>query len=97
MRSRRGAAALPAAALLVSAMLASATPTSYVGTGNGGQTVGEINNFPGASVGAVRHGAVRAGTAAPTRFMIRCRVWFSLVSEECLALPRLMARMGDER
>src|ERR1700722_16173004 len=66
MRSRRGAAALVAAALLVSAMLASATPTSYeppafvanpvehvntlIGTGNGGQTVGEINNFPGASV-----------------------------------------------
>jgi predicted alpha-1,2-mannosidase len=66
MRSRRGAAALVAAVLLVSAMLASATPTSYeppalvakpvehvdtlIGTGNGGQTVGEINNFPGASV-----------------------------------------------
>jgi predicted alpha-1,2-mannosidase len=66
MRSRRGAAALVAAALLVSAMLASATPTSYepppmvanpvehvdtlIGTGNGGKTVGEINNFPGASV-----------------------------------------------
>ena len=66
MRSRRGAAALVAAALLVSAMLASATPTSYeppafvakpvehvdtlIGTGNGGQSVGEINNFPGASV-----------------------------------------------
>ena len=47
-------------------MLASATPTSYeppalvakpvehvdtlIGTGNGGKTVGEINNFPGASV-----------------------------------------------
>jgi predicted alpha-1,2-mannosidase len=66
MRSRRGAAALVAAALLVSAMLVSATPTSYeppalvakpvehvntlIGTGNGGQSVGEINNFPGASV-----------------------------------------------
>ena len=66
MRSRRGAAALVAAALLVSAMLASATPTSYeppalvanpvdhvdtlIGTGSGGQSVGEINNFPGASV-----------------------------------------------
>jgi predicted alpha-1,2-mannosidase len=66
MRLRRGAAALAAAALLVSAMLASAAPTSYeppafvanpaehvdtlIGTGNGGQTVGEINNFPGASV-----------------------------------------------
>ena len=66
MRSRRGAAALLAAALLVSAMLASAAPTSYeppafvanpaehvdtlIGTGNGGETVGEINNFPGASV-----------------------------------------------
>ena len=66
MRSRRGAAALVAAALLVSAMLASATPTSYepppmvekpvdhvdtlIGTGNGGKTVGEINNFPGPSV-----------------------------------------------
>jgi predicted alpha-1,2-mannosidase len=52
--------------LLVGTMLASATPTSYeppalvanpvehvdtlIGTGNGGETVGEINNFPGASV-----------------------------------------------
>jgi predicted alpha-1,2-mannosidase len=66
MRSRRGAVALIAAALLVGAMLASATPTSYeppplvanpvehvdtlIGTGNGGKTVGEINNFPGPSV-----------------------------------------------
>jgi predicted alpha-1,2-mannosidase len=66
MRSRRGAAALLAAVLLVGAMLASATPTSYeppalvanpvehvdtlIGTGNGGKSVGEINNFPGASV-----------------------------------------------
>jgi predicted alpha-1,2-mannosidase len=66
MRSRRGAAALLTAALLVSAMLASAPPTSFeppafvanpaehvdtlIGTGNGGETVGEINNFPGASV-----------------------------------------------
>ncbi|UMB68792.1 GH92 family glycosyl hydrolase [Mycobacterium paraterrae] len=66
MRSRRGAAAFIAAALLVSAMLVSATPTSYeppplvanpvehvdtlIGTGNGGKTVGEINNFPGPSV-----------------------------------------------
>ena len=57
-------------------MLASATPTSYeppafvanpvehvdtlIGTGNGGQTVGEINNFPGASV-PFGHGAVFAG------------------------------------
>ena len=53
MRSRRGAAALLAAVLLVGAMLASATPTSYephalvanpvehvdtlIGTGNGGK------------------------------------------------------------
>src|SRR6202020_1419434 len=66
MRSRRGAVALIAAAVLVSAMLVSATPTSYepppmvanpvehvdtlIGTGNGGKSVGEINNFPGASV-----------------------------------------------
>jgi predicted alpha-1,2-mannosidase len=66
MRSRRGAAALVAVVLLVGAMLASATPTSYeppplvanpvehvdtlIGTGNGGKTVGEINNFPGATV-----------------------------------------------
>ncbi|MGO8964344.1 MAG: GH92 family glycosyl hydrolase [Mycobacterium sp.] len=66
MRSRRGAAALLATVLLVGAMLASATPTSYeppalvanpvehvdtlIGTGSGGQTVGEINNFPGATV-----------------------------------------------
>ncbi len=55
-----------AAALLVSAMLVSATPTSYepppmvanpvehvdtlIGTGNGGKTVGEINQFPGPTV-----------------------------------------------
>src|ERR1035441_8985450 len=66
MRSRRGAAALVAVVLLVGTMLASATPTSYeppalvakpvehvdtlIGTGNGGKTVGEINNFPGATV-----------------------------------------------
>ena len=66
MRSRRGAVALIAAALLVSAMLVSATPTSYeppplvanpvehvdtlIGTGSGGKSVGEINNFPGPSV-----------------------------------------------
>jgi putative alpha-1,2-mannosidase len=52
--------------LLVGAMLASATPTSYeppalvanpvghvdtlIGTGQGGRAVGEINNFPGATV-----------------------------------------------
>ena len=76
MRSRRGAVALIAAALLVSAMLVSATPTSYeppplvanpvehvdtlIGTGSGGKSVGEINNFPG-PVGAVRDGAVLAG------------------------------------
>jgi putative alpha-1,2-mannosidase len=63
---RRVAALLAAAVLLVGVMLATATPTSYdapafvanpadhidtlVGTGTGGQTVGEINNFPGASV-----------------------------------------------
>src|ERR1700684_346970 len=66
MRSRRGAVALIAAVLLVGAMLASATPTSYeppplvanpvehvdtlIGTGSGGKDVGEINNFPGPSV-----------------------------------------------
>jgi predicted alpha-1,2-mannosidase len=66
MRSRRRVAALLAAVLLVCIMLARATPTSYdapafvvnpvdhvdtlIGTGTGGQTVGEINNFPGASV-----------------------------------------------
>ena len=65
MRSRRGVAALLAAVLVVM-MLVTATPTSYdapafvanpvdhvdtlIGTGNGGQNVGEINNFPGASV-----------------------------------------------
>src|ERR1700736_852072 len=66
MWSRRRLAALLAAVLLVSVMLASAVPTSYdppavvtnpvdhvdtlIGTGTGGQRVGEINNFPGASV-----------------------------------------------
>jgi predicted alpha-1,2-mannosidase len=65
MRSRRRIAALLAAVLLA-CMLARATPTAYdapkfvvnpvhhvdtlIGTGTGGQTVGEINNFPGASV-----------------------------------------------
>jgi predicted alpha-1,2-mannosidase len=66
MRSRRRLAALLAAVLLVSVMLASAVPTAYdppafvtnpvdhvdtlIGTGTGGPRVGEINNFPGASV-----------------------------------------------
>ncbi|MGB6206574.1 GH92 family glycosyl hydrolase [Mycobacterium sp.] len=66
MRSRRRLAALLGAVLLVTVMLASAVPTSYdppafvtnpvdhvntlIGTGTGGQRVGEINNFPGASV-----------------------------------------------
>ncbi len=66
MRSRSRVAALLAAVLLVCVMLASATPTSYdapafvtkpvdhvdtlIGTGTGGRRVGEINNFPGASV-----------------------------------------------
>jgi predicted alpha-1,2-mannosidase len=64
-RYLRPLAALLAAVLLV-CMLARATPTAYdapkfvvnpvdhvdtlIGTGTGGQTVGEINNFPGASV-----------------------------------------------
>jgi predicted alpha-1,2-mannosidase len=66
MWSRRRLAALLGALLLVSVMLASAVPTSYdppaivahpvdhvdtlIGTGTGGKRVGEINNFPGASV-----------------------------------------------
>jgi len=66
MWSRRRLAALLGAGLLVCVMLASAVPTSYdppafvtnpvdhvdtlIGTGRGGRTVGEINNFPGASV-----------------------------------------------
>src|SRR6201984_1026766 len=66
MWSRRRFAALLGAVLLVSVMLASAVPTSYdppavvanpvdhvdtlIGTGTGGETVGEINDFPGASV-----------------------------------------------
>jgi predicted alpha-1,2-mannosidase len=66
MWSPRRLAALLGAVLLVCVMLASAVPTSYdppgfvanpvdqvdtlIGTGRGGQTVGEINNFPGASV-----------------------------------------------
>lgn len=66
MASRRRLVALLAAVLLVCMMLASAAPTSYdepafvvspvehvdtlIGTGTGGQTVGEINNFPGATV-----------------------------------------------
>ena len=66
MWSRRRLVALLGAVLLVSVMLASAVPTSYdppvmvenpvdhvdtlIGTGTGGKRVGEINNFPGASV-----------------------------------------------
>src|SRR5271170_4115797 len=66
MWTRRRLAALLGAVLLVFVMLASAVPTSYdpaafvtnpvdhvdtlIGTGTGGQRVGEINNFPGASV-----------------------------------------------
>src|SRR5271170_6747163 len=66
MRSRRGVVAIIAAALLISAMLVSATPTSYeppplvanpvehvdtlIGTGSGGKSVGEINQFPGPTV-----------------------------------------------
>ncbi|HEY9304612.1 MAG TPA: GH92 family glycosyl hydrolase, partial [Mycobacterium sp.] len=66
MWSRRRLAALLAAVLLIGVMLGSAVPTSYdppafvtnpidhvdtlIGTGTGGQRVGEINNFPGASV-----------------------------------------------
>src|SRR5581483_2234145 len=66
MRSRRRLAALLGAVLLVGVMLASAAPTAYdppaivahpvdhvntlIGTGTGGRRVGEINNFPGASV-----------------------------------------------
>jgi predicted alpha-1,2-mannosidase len=66
VRSRRRLAALLGAVLLVCVMLASAVPTSYdppafvanpvdhvdtlIGTGRGGQSVGEINNFPGAAV-----------------------------------------------
>jgi predicted alpha-1,2-mannosidase len=66
MWSRRRLTALLGVVLLVSVMLASAAPTSHdapslvanpvdhvntlIGTGTGGQRVGEINNFPGASV-----------------------------------------------
>jgi predicted alpha-1,2-mannosidase len=82
MWSRRRLAALLGAVLLVSVMLASAVPTSYdppafvtnpvdhvdtlVGTGTGGQRVGEINNFPGASVpfGMVQYSPDTAGNYA---------------------------------
>ncbi len=66
MRSRRAIAALLAAALLVIGLITApptayeyqptffANPIEHVntliGTGTGGETVGEINNFPGASV-----------------------------------------------
>ncbi|MBO0866062.1 MAG: glycoside hydrolase family 92 protein, partial [Mycobacterium sp.] len=66
MRSRRAIAALLAAALLVIGLIAApptsyeyepvfvTNPVEHVdtliGTGTGGETVGEINNFPGASV-----------------------------------------------
>jgi predicted alpha-1,2-mannosidase len=66
MRSRRATVVLLAAALLVIGLTAApptsveyqpvfvANPVDYVdtliGTGTGGETVGEINNFPGASV-----------------------------------------------
>src|SRR6201986_4285573 len=82
MWSRRRFAALLGAVLLVSVMLASAVPTSYdtpavvanpvdhvdtlIGTGTGGQRVGEINNFPGASVpfGMVQYSPDTAGNYA---------------------------------
>ena len=82
MWSRRRLAALLGAVLLVSVMLASAVPTSYdppayvtnpvdhvdtlIGTGTGGQRVGEINNFPGASVpfGMVQYSPDTAGNYA---------------------------------
>jgi predicted alpha-1,2-mannosidase len=82
MWSPRRLAALLGAVLLVSVMLASAVPTSYdapaivanpvdhvdtlIGTGTGGQRVGEINNFPGASVpfGMVQYSPDTAGNYA---------------------------------
>jgi predicted alpha-1,2-mannosidase len=82
MWSRRRFAALLGAVLLVGVMLASAVPTSYdppvmianpvdrvdtlIGTGTGGQKVGEINNFPGASVpfGMVQYSPDTAGNYA---------------------------------
>jgi predicted alpha-1,2-mannosidase len=82
MWSRRRLAALLGAVLLVFVMLASAVPTSYdppafvtnpvdhvdtlIGTGTGGQRVGEINNFPGASVpfGMVQYSPDTAGNYA---------------------------------
>jgi predicted alpha-1,2-mannosidase len=82
MRSTRRLAALLGAVLLVGVMLASAVPTSYdpprivanpadhvdtlIGTGTGGQRVGEINNFPGASVpfGMVQYSPDTAGNYA---------------------------------
>ncbi len=82
MWSRRRFAALLGAVLLVSVMLASAVPTSndppvnvanpvdhvdtLIGTGTGGQRVGEINNFPGPSVpfGMVQYSPDTAGNYA---------------------------------
>jgi predicted alpha-1,2-mannosidase len=82
MWTRRRLAALLGAVLLVFVMLASAVPTSYdpppfvtnpvdhvdtlIGTGTGGQRVGEINNFPGASVpfGMVQYSPDTAGNYA---------------------------------
>src|SRR5271170_4109149 len=82
MRSRRGVVAIIAATLLISAMLVSATPTSYeppplvanpvehvdtlIGTGSGGKSVGEINQFPGPTVpfGMVQYSPDTAGNYA---------------------------------
>ena len=96
MRSRRGAVAVLAAALLTSAMLVSATPTSYeppplvanpvehvdtlIGTGNGGKTVGEINNFPGPSVpfGMVQYSPDTVGNYAGYSHSNRRSTGFSM-------------------
>ena len=96
MKSRRRLAALLAAVLLIGVMLGSAVPTSYdppdfvsnpadhvdtlIGTGTGGQRVGEINNFPGAAVpfGMVQYSPDTAGNYAGYDHGNRAATGFSM-------------------
>ena len=96
MWSRRRLAALLGALLLVGVMLASAAPTSYdapkivanpvdhvdtlIGTGTGGRRVGEINNFPGASVpfGMVQYSPDTVGNYAGYDYGNRQTTGFSM-------------------
>ena len=96
MRSRRAIAALLAAALLVIGLITApptayeyqptffANPLEHVntliGTGTGGETVGEINNFPGASVpfGMVQYSPDTVDTYAGYDHNLKSSTGFSM-------------------